>query len=429
MEKIEIAYERKISGSYMKIRTDSESCFDEKMLMKHRIPGLLSVEKCFMDGSGQFWYDISGKQSLDIFCRVKEIGQEFLEQLVHSVCDELGILEQHLVDTNCLCLAPELVFVSVRTGELLFTAIPGRDDDVADSFRELVEYLLTRVDHKDTQAVQFAYDIYEKTLEEGYCIADIQESIVQAHIAESAETSGESIMGSASDVHDVVLRAASAEREEQDQAIRKTSDLPSGMSNNLSGNYAEKQVQWYRGHGLLQGLADKVLEGWKETFRRIFLPERNVSKKNRRNASELRKRESTHMCKSEEEREWRMIYPDNEPQEENHTQTHPTICLSDYREQPEGLLLYEGYENFSDIRIEKESLQIGHSDDSDVVITKDTISRYHARIEREDKAFFLEDLNSTNGTYVNEEPLEYKEKRKLKTNDMIRFADVKYRFV
>jgi pSer/pThr/pTyr-binding forkhead associated (FHA) protein len=124
-----------------------------------------------------------------------------------------------------------------------------------------------------------------------------------------------------------------------------------------------------------------------------------------------------------------MIYPDDEPREEIHSQTHPTICLSDYREQPEGILLYEGYENFSDIRIEKKSLQIGHSDDSDVVITKDTISRYHARIECENQEFFLEDLNSTNGTFVNEEPLEYKEKRKLKTNDMIRFADVKYRFV
>jgi hypothetical protein len=429
MEKIEIEYERKISGSYMKIRTDSESCFDEKMLMKHRIPGLLPVEKCFMDGSGQFWYDISGKQSLDTFSRVKEIGQAFLEQLVHSVCDELGVLEQHLVDINCLCLAPELVFVSVRTGELIFTAIPGRKDDIAVGFRELVEYLLTRVDHKDPQAVQFAYDIYEKTLDEGYRIADIQESIVQAHIAEGAELSGRPIMESASDAHAVALRMESAESAGPDQAIEKKSAFPSEMGNIFNGNYVEKQTSRYRCTGRVPGVVNSVLAGWKEALHRILPTERNISNKKQRITSKLRKSEGLHMGKSEAEQEWRMIYPDDEPREEIHSQTHPTICLSDYREQPEGILLYEGYENFSDIRIEKKSLQIGHSDDSDVVITKDTISRYHARIECENQEFFLEDLNSTNGTFVNEEPLEYKEKRKLKTNDMIRFADVKYRFV
>jgi hypothetical protein len=126
---------------------------------------------------------------------------------------------------------------------------------------------------------------------------------------------------------------------------------------------------------------------------------------------------------------WRIVYPDDDPQEEIHNQIHPTICLSDYREHPEGLLLYEGYEEFSNIRLEKKTLQIGHSEDSDIVIAKDTISRYHARIECADLEFFLEDLNSTNGTFVNEKQLAYKEKRKLKTNDIIRFADVKYRFV
>ena len=43
--------------------------------------------------------------------------------------------------------------------------------------------------------------------------------------------------------------------------------------------------------------------------------------------------------------------------------------------------------------------------------------------------FYIEDLNSTNGTFVNDEVLAYKEKKLLKSNDIVRFADVKYRFV
>ena len=74
-------------------------------------------------------------------------------------------------------------------------------------------------------------------------------------------------------------------------------------------------------------------------------------------------------------------------------------------------------------------LQRRQGDEADAVIGKDTISHFHAVINRENQEFYLEDLNSTNGTFVNNEVLAYKQKKQLKSNDIIRFADVKYRFV
>lgn len=38
-------------------------------------------------------------------------------------------------------------------------------------------------------------------------------------------------------------------------------------------------------------------------------------------------------------------------------------------------------------------------------------------------------MNSTNGTFVNDEMLNYKEQRELSPGDVLRFADVKYRFL
>jgi hypothetical protein len=355
----------------MKIRAAGEQGFDERMMMKQQIPGLLPMEKCYMDGEGQFWYDISGKQSLDTFCRMKPVGQVFLEQMVHSICDEIGTLEQHLVDADCLSLAPELVYVSNRTEELAFTAIPGRTKDVATGFRELMEYMLTRVDHKDAKAVQLAYDIYEKTLDMGYSIADIHNSIIQSHLAETPEY-------------------PQPHRQEEPVGVKP---YPNTTAGNDSHSFRE---------GNLSARVKELLESWKEKFKKKA---------------------------PESQSEWLVVYPDDELQEEIHNRIHPTVCLSDYREHPEGLLLYEGYENFSNIRLENRSHQIGQSDDSDITIAKDTISRYHARIECQNSDYYLEDLNSTNGTFVNEKQLTYKEKRKLESNDIIRFADVKYRFV
>jgi hypothetical protein len=110
-------------------------------------------------------------------------------------------------------------------------------------------------------------------------------------------------------------------------------------------------------------------------------------------------------------------------------ESYPTICLNSYPRRPEGILVYEGRENYEDIRLEGELSTIGKGDGVDAEIRKDTISHLHARIHCEGGEYYIEDLNSTNGTYVNDDLLCYKEKRMLKSNDVIRFADVKYRFV
>lgn len=46
-------------------------------------------------------------------------------------------------------------------------------------------------------------------------------------------------------------------------------------------------------------------------------------------------------------------------------------------------------------------ITIGAMDDNDLVLGDDTVSRYHCRIYQEDNAYVVQDLASTNGTFVN----------------------------
>ena len=64
----------------------------------------------------------------------------------------------------------------------------------------------------------------------------------------------------------------------------------------------------------------------------------------------------------------------------------------------------------------------------DACLKSAAVSRIHARIVREGEEYLIEDLNSKNGTWVDGELLNYKERRKLKKNDRIRFADEEYIF-
>lgn len=381
MEKTKIIFERNISGSYMKIKAGEQSDFDERMLRRQKIPGLLPMEKCYVDGIGQYWYNISGRQSLDTYCKIVSLREEFLEQMIHSICDELDLLEQHLVNADCLRLTPEQIFISNSTQEIWFTALPGAGDEVAVGFRELMEYLLTRIDHKDSKAVRLAYEIYEKTLDEGYSIAEIRDSVIRSHWAEETEkVSKEEVLNETTGIKENGAKIRQKVCRVKESRVKES---------RLSCNW----------------IFERMLTIWKDWKGKM--------------------KADTILTQSQ----WEVVYPENCVPEEVHNQLHPTICLSDFREHPEGILLYEGYEHFTNIQLGDKTVQIGQGEDSDVKIAKNTISRFHARIECKDKEYYLEDLNSTNGTFVNDKPLTYKEKRQLKTNDIICFADVKYRFV
>ncbi len=67
---------------------------------------------------------------------------------------------------------------------------------------------------------------------------------------------------------------------------------------------------------------------------------------------------------------------------------------------------YKGHKANSDkenreIVLQQQVTDIGRDDANDIVIKNEFVSRHHARVIFEDGKFFLEDLNSTNGTFLN----------------------------
>lgn len=69
-----------------------------------------------------------------------------------------------------------------------------------------------------------------------------------------------------------------------------------------------------------------------------------------------------------------------------------------------------------EIESSKEEITIGRNEDNDVQVDNMAVSGEHARIIKGPGHYFLEDLNSTNGTFVNEEKVA---KRVLRENDAI----------
>lgn len=381
----------------MKIPAGIDASFDEQMMLKKHLSGLLPVEKCYVNGAGQYWYNISGKQALDTYCKMKTIGVTFIEKIILSICNQLEILEWNLIDVNCMVLDPELIFIGNGSEEILFTIYPGSKHEVFSELQQLMEYLLTKVDHKDKDAVHAAYSIYEMTLNESYTIMDMKDAILDAR--------GKSL--EEHNVQEEYVVKTEKEEKKQKESISRFAKRETQKEITI-----KEETETKKKIGILVKLKS-YWERWSQILHKT--PE-----------------ELFHRKEKQEKEEFHMVYPTEQPSERvvmQPMEIHPTVCLSQPGKGARGFLMYEGFERYPNFQMQGASCTIGKQEGVELLLEKETISRIHAKIECLENKYYIEDLNSTNGTFLNEEPLIYKKRVQLKENDIIRFADVRYRFL
>lgn len=71
---------------------------------------------------------------------------------------------------------------------------------------------------------------------------------------------------------------------------------------------------------------------------------------------------------------------------------------------------------------------LGRHPDCHIVIEVGAVSRNHCQVVREGNNFFLEDLGSRNGTFLNDEPNKVEGRRQLKQGDELRVCEVTFKF-
>ena len=76
--------------------------------------------------------------------------------------------------------------------------------------------------------------------------------------------------------------------------------------------------------------------------------------------------------------------------------------------------------------LSNESTMLGRSSKVDIQIDEDAISRNHAVIEHQADGVVIRDLNSTNGTYVNDSPIRH---HQLLDGDQIKIGRTIFKFL
>jgi diguanylate cyclase (GGDEF)-like protein len=76
--------------------------------------------------------------------------------------------------------------------------------------------------------------------------------------------------------------------------------------------------------------------------------------------------------------------------------------------------------------LENPEITIGRGADNAIVLDMDNVSRMHARVVQKSDGIFLEDLNSTNGTYVNDVEVKFE---RLRNGDLIKIGGAILKFL
>ena len=370
MNKDQIRYERDINASYMKVPAPMEEGLDEKIILKRRLKGVIPVERCYINGEGQYWYNISGKQALDTYVKMHSLEYSVFELVLLRICEQLELLEWNLVDGNTLLVDPQFIFLNHRREDISFVLYPETNRDIFVELQKLMEFLLSKLNHADTEVVQGAYEFYEMVSSGEYQIQDLKESILKRRFLKS-------------------------EKDEIKVEIN-------------GGMVAEQQAVY----GMEAPQTEVAREGLQSQIEEKL--------------SELYSRAKKILVRSPKEEMPTIVYPDAEEVVEK--ESHPTVCIAMAASEPRGILLYEGMGDYPDIELEKRMNVVGKSSRANIRIDRETISNFQAKIDYQD-AYYIEDMNSTNGTFVNDEMLNYRETRMLNPGDVVRFADVKYRFL
>lgn len=78
--------------------------------------------------------------------------------------------------------------------------------------------------------------------------------------------------------------------------------------------------------------------------------------------------------------------------------------------------------------LDKEVITIGRDRENDIVLDSDSVSRRHARVEHREGQFFVTDLDSTNGTYVNDDADPISDTQ-LRRGDQMKIGDTIFKYL
>lgn len=407
---MEVTYKHDVTHASLVIRPDGEvdtRAYPLRMILGNRIPGLLPCRLQKADGKVLLYYEITALQK--IFDVYEKLAYGELKNIYLGLLKIFEQMDVYLLDAGHLLLEPEYVYMDKGEGAIYLCYLPGPGRPIREQLQDLTGCLLPRIEHQDLKGVRLGYGLYRLLMED-----DLQMDAVGELIRRSEEEEGEK---------DARGPGASPAGENMHTEASKTPEKELGGHRErrkdlvllLAGILLISGFMVIRRMGYLGDISIPVL--LIVLFCGILLAALAVW-------NEKRKEEK-------EDIRDKGVWEDDEEQESEGEPSEGEETVVLYRDPGYvyPALVCEEAGQAPPIILNRDMVVVGKMDGvSDVLLDRPAISRVHARIQKREEGYWIADLDSRNGTFVNGRRLEKEDEHLLQSEDQVIFADISYRF-
>lgn len=456
------SYQRELKRNYLIVETETserqgEPPFEQKMLEQNQIDGILRFQVRQKDEEVRFFYEITSKQPLSRLLEGQTIQAEQIRALVFGIARSLDHMEQYLLSEKSVLLDPEYLYVDPESLKVWLCLVPGMECDFPEDYSRFLEYLLGKVDHRDKESVVLAYGLYQETRKENYGMADILRLAQQkSSVSGPNHKNGTKSQWQRSDDLEVLQSAggniAGEKSLEEGDHVQRSRQENGWQLGTVRGKQIQTDAQ-EESAGLLgrwkQRRKERKEEKQRELERAVQMPWDTIAFDGA-SPEEWGTPEGYGRAEYKEERgtensgvRYEMgnggtAYDPGsragrqQPLEAAAAaQSSDTILLNGETNgataQVKRLTALEP--GTEDIVIAYYPFIIGKQENLvDYVLRRETVSRLHLRIDRKEDRYYVQDLNSTNGTMAGGHILENNEIMEIWDGVEISIAGARYRF-
>jgi len=441
MESDREEFVRNLNHNYLRVRLSEkpqEKKFQYCILQRGGIGHLLPCDLRYINDEAFLYYDITSLQNLRQIFQNRKVDRKWFGDFLWGIQKVQGELCRFLLEQEHLVWSPEHVFQDYEKNDFYFQFIPYENHE--GTFKNILDFIVENLDYKDDDFVEFFYGIYEqydrigadfiveklhteyeKFLEEekGNRKKEKQPVIEEQPVKEEMSEDWEN--------DDILYGKRRSRRQIRTQPEREAEIW--GFSDAHEGEREEKVTSLPK-----QKKKRKSLFGFLLKSRKHFSDGEDVVEKagehgdfSKAKIREQFQQEEYEQMVSEPETRFGFDAEKFTEYTEEELEYGKTVYIENEDLQQDRGLYRENGELL--VRLTEFPFVVGKKrDEVQYAFTHPSVSRIHARFLFEDGEYYLEDINSTNGSFKNGLRLRPYEKRKLEREDEIRFGSLSFTF-
>lgn len=433
--------------------------FALRMMTENATDEFLPVELRRIDGQSLLYYNISGMQNMEALYTERQVDRKDFRTFMWQLHEAMELSSELFLSGDGICLEPSCIFRDLGEDRWKLVYIPGQDAGrakVAQREKEkLAEFLVMHMDHGDKELTDTVYRFYEEVCAGGgFSRRDVfGEGMTGACPVEGSgfkggqtgedfferDAPGQCLDGMDRSVKGPVGRRGAEEEPSGTGSFEETAweesdtEEESGKSSDSGGK---------KGRTVLKGLlvlAIAVTAAAGKIMPEMVVPGGAVSVllaaalffsslKHGKDLKSLEDEPEEEESGNPEEDVWREALSGGGYGEEAPAMEEKTVFMdiqSGQERKLYGIGKFRRHKIFLDklpCLVGKDKTLVNHT------IQDVSVSRMHARFFAQDEAIWMQDLNSTNGTYHNGMRLRPNEKVILEPEDEVGFGQAQFVF-